>query len=287
MQAGLLGPLRVFYGLGPSSVGAAGDNNHLYGRHRSYAWARASQFCTNRNYGTTDARDQGGNRNWYRAADVGITGQTLFDASRRMDALVRSGGAPGVAEWFGTFDGQTVVGWYQGGPSSSDSSHLFHFHVGFWNESANDAALMQLVYATITGTEPTSPPDMRPRRNAMFRLIDPEGAQHVISPDTLSPTGWSYVQIMNPVSAQGWMIAASGLGTVNGNPADPNHDPHADGDWRPGAFGPAKSAVRQLLIDDITASVLAALPPGGGGSAPTANEVAEAVANKLSDRLEH
>ena len=152
MQVELLGPLRVFYGLGPSAVGAAGDNNHLSGRHRSYAWDRNSRYCVDRGYGTSDARDQSGDRNWYRAVDVGITGQALFDASRRMDALVRSGRAPGVAEWFGTLDGRTVAGWFQGSPSTSDSSHLFHLHVGFWNEAANDAALMQLVYATITGT---------------------------------------------------------------------------------------------------------------------------------------
>lgn len=131
-----------------------------------------------------------------------------------------------------------------------------------------------------------APTDMRPRRNAMFRLLDPEGAQFVISPDTLSPTGWSYVQIMNPVGAQGWMIAASGLGTVNGNPADPNHDIHADGDWRPGAFGPSKSAVRAALIQDIAAAVVAALPAsggGGGGTGPTVTQIAAAVRAELDN----
>ena len=115
----------------------------------------------------------------------------------------------------------------------------------------------------------------------MFRLLDPEGAQFVISPDTLSPTGWSYQTIANPVSAQGWMIAASGMGTVNGNPADPNHDPHADGDWRPGAFGPAKSAVRQQLIDDIAAKVVASLPSGPGGTGPTLAQITAAVRAEL------
>jgi hypothetical protein len=148
----LIVPLRNYYGLGPASVGAPGDNNHLYGRHRSANWDRQSRYCTDRAYGTIDARDKRGNQNWYRAVDTGIQGKTLQDASHRMDALVRSGLAPGVAEWFGTFDGQTVVGWYEGHASSSDSSHLFHLHVGVWNESADDAALMQLLYGTITGT---------------------------------------------------------------------------------------------------------------------------------------
>jgi len=102
-------------------------------------------------------RDQGGDLDLYRAFDVGITGQQLYDASRRLDVLVRSGRAPGVAEWFGTFDGQTVVGWYEGRPSTSDSSHLWHLHGGVWNEAADDAALMRLLYQTITGTAPVSP----------------------------------------------------------------------------------------------------------------------------------
>ena len=167
MNAGLLGPLRVFFGLGPSAVGAAGDNNHLYGRHRSYDWDRVSRYCTDRSYGTTDARDQGGNRNWYRAIDVGITGQTLFDASRRVDALTRSGKCPGIAEWFGTFNGSTVVGWFEGQPSTADSSHLFHLHVGVWNSFADDAATMQQLYGaiTVTAVQEEDVPKM-------FRVID-------------------------------------------------------------------------------------------------------------------
>jgi hypothetical protein len=151
METELLRPLRAFFNLGPALIGAPGDNNHLYGRHRSYEWAVSSRFCTDRTYGTTDRRDQGGDRNWYRGFDVGITGQPLYDASRRMDQLVRSGKAPGVAEWFGTYDGRTVVGWFEGRPSSSDTSHLWHLHGGVWNEAANDPALMKLLYLTITG----------------------------------------------------------------------------------------------------------------------------------------
>lgn len=167
METELLAPLRKFYGLGPASIGAAGDNNHLYGRHRSYAWCRNSRYCTDRSYGTTDARDQAGDRNLYRASDVGITGQPLYDASHRMDALARSGRAPGLAEWFGTYDGRIVVGWYEGHPSSSDSSHLTHLHAGFWNGSANDAQLMRLVYQTITGTTTEEEPMLEiPRDSA-------------------------------------------------------------------------------------------------------------------------
>ena len=153
MTGFLIVPLRNFYGLDANAVGAPGDNNHLYGRHRSANWDRQSRYCTNRAYGTVDGRDHQGDQNWYRAVDTGIQGQTLFDACHRLDAAVRAGQLPEVAEWFGTFDGHTVVGWYEGHASSSDSSHLYHLHVGFWNQYADDFQVMQRVYGIITGTE--------------------------------------------------------------------------------------------------------------------------------------
>lgn len=151
MTAFLITPLRNFYGLDANSCGAPGDNNHLYGRHRSANWDLTSRYCTNRTYGTKDARDKLGNLNWYRAVDVGITGQKLYDASHRLDNAVRAGQLPEVAEWFGTFDGVTVVGWYEGHASSSDSSHLTHLHTGIWNEFADHFQVMQRIYAVITG----------------------------------------------------------------------------------------------------------------------------------------
>lgn len=153
MTGFLIVPLRDFYGLDANSCGAPGDNNHLYGRHRSANWDLQSRYCTDRAYGTTDARDHLGDQNWYRAVDIGIQGQTLHDACHRIDTAVRSGLLPEVAEWFGTFDGVNVVGWYEGHPSSSDTSHLYHMHVGFWNEYADNFQVMQRVFGIVTGQE--------------------------------------------------------------------------------------------------------------------------------------
>jgi len=157
MTGFLIVPLRNFYGLDANSCGAPGDNNHLYGRHRSANWDRQSVYCTNRSYGTVDTKDHQGDQDWYRAVDVGISGPTLWDACHRMDSAVRAGLLPEVAEWFGSFDGKTVVGWYEGHASSSDSSHLYHMHVGFWNEFANYFQVMEKVYAVITGEELVMP----------------------------------------------------------------------------------------------------------------------------------
>ena len=159
MTSFLIVPLRQFYGLDANTCGAPGDNNHLYGRHRSANWDRQSRYCTNRSYGTTDARDHAGDQNWYRAVDIGIQGDTLHAACHRIDDAVRAGKLPEVAEWFGTFDGQTVVGWYEGHPSSSDSSHLYHMHVGVWTQFADDFQVMQRIYGVITGTTPAPQED--------------------------------------------------------------------------------------------------------------------------------
>ncbi len=122
----------------------------------------------------------------------------------------------------------------------------------------------------------------------MFRLVDPEGGQFVIAPDTLSATGWSWEQIQDPGGVEGWALVAAGIGTANGNLADPNHDPHADNTWRPGSFGPSKSQVRDLLIEDVAARVVESLPPGEGGEGPTLAQIAAAVRTELdATKLTH
>jgi hypothetical protein len=172
LDAVLIQPLRTFFNLGPAWIGAPGDNNHLYGRHRSANWDRLSMYCTDRSYGTTDARDHRGDQDWYRAVDVGITGQTLYDACRRVDTLVRAGQLPGLAEWFGTLDGRTVVGWFEGHASSSDDSHLRHLHLGPWNEFADDEATMRLLYDAITGVGDDMTPDQANKFEAMVWRVD-------------------------------------------------------------------------------------------------------------------
>lgn len=256
--------LRDHYGLGLDSVGSPGDNNHLYGRHRSADWDRTSAYCTNRSYGTTDARDKRGDQAWYRASDAGIPAPELYAACHRVDDAVRAGRLPGVAEWFGTFDGKTVVGWYQGHPSTSDSSHLTHLHVGFWNESANDRALMDLVFAIITGTAPEEDDDMaRPHFHVTekgyggYYRADPNGLEWLETEAavnlSLGAYGMTREQVINVPLAQ----------TLRE------------------AFGPIPG------VDPA--------PPSGGGSTPSGpvdltdaavEKVADAVVDEAHERLE-
>lgn len=145
--------LRAHYGLTRSQCGSKGDNRHLRGRHRSVNWIRFSSYCTNRTYAATDARDRRGSPDALRATDLGLSGPALWAVCRRVDAAVRAGRLPQLAEWFGTFDGKTVVGWSNGRPSTSDSSHLTHGHFGYWTESADDAVFFDLLFETVTGED--------------------------------------------------------------------------------------------------------------------------------------
>lgn len=123
-----------------------GDKNHLYGRHRSRNWSLQSEFCTKPAYGTSEARDKAGPGDAIRATDIMISGARIRAVCRGLDEAVRAGRLPELAEWFGTLDGETVSGWYEGEPSSADSSHLTHLHLGFWTGSVEDAGFYDRLF---------------------------------------------------------------------------------------------------------------------------------------------
>jgi hypothetical protein len=151
--------LRSFYGVGPALIGCKGDNNHLSGYHRSRRWTEESVYCTNRTYGNTyplDAAASTSLEDALRAYDIqGMPDQVRWDFNHRLDAAVRAGMLPAVAQWWGTFDGQTVVGWSYGKPSVADSTHLFHTHISIWTGYVNNFQQMQLLGDIITGDDMT------------------------------------------------------------------------------------------------------------------------------------
>ena len=121
-----------------ATVYLKGDTNHRKGRHRSWNWDKYSDYSTNRTYSTTKAKDLTGPRDAIRAFDIMISGPKLWDACRGLDEYVRDGKLPQIAEWFGYFDGKTVVGWFEGKPGTSDTSHLMHLHGGIWTTNVDD-----------------------------------------------------------------------------------------------------------------------------------------------------
>lgn len=198
-----------------------------------------------------------------------------------------------LREFYGTLNSVTVYGLIKDSPdgpwraASSDTSHLWHVHASVFTEFVNDTTAMAAHASVLsgqsweawTGSQPITPTARR--ASGMFRLIDPDNKQFVISPDTLSPTGWSYVPIVNPDSVHGWGLVQAGIGTANGSANDPNRDPHANNTWRPGTFGPTKQEVRAQFLTDVVARVVAALPPSQGGAGPTLAEIAKAVRIEL------
>jgi len=134
----LVDRLCAHYGVPRTYGGTKGNEAHLKGRHRSIEWALNSAYCRDRSYGTVDLRDRRGNWRHIRAFDLKLPAAPLQALCRRLDTAVRAGRLPQIAEWFGTFDGRTVVGWFEGRPASSDDSHLGHLHGGLWTVNADD-----------------------------------------------------------------------------------------------------------------------------------------------------
>lgn len=135
----------------PGSGGIRGNTAHTTGRHRSLEFCKYSPYSTNHNYGTQDKRDTDGNHRHIRAVDLALGASNMSKVSHRLDDAVRAGDAPMVAEWFGTFNGEDVVGWYEGHPEDSDDSHLTHVHVGVWTKYADDRDALNELYAIMTG----------------------------------------------------------------------------------------------------------------------------------------
>lgn len=152
--------LCAFFDSDPLGGGTRGNEFHVYGRHRSLAWCANSRFCTDPAYGTQDKRDRDGNPNHIRAIDVKLNRTQIREVSHRLDAAVRAGRAPMVAEWFGTFDNVNVSGWYEGHASSADDSHLEHVHVGVWTIYADDAQALGALFAIMTGEDDMTPEEL-------------------------------------------------------------------------------------------------------------------------------
>lgn len=155
--------LRSFYSVGPAALGSKGDNAHLRGYHRSYAWVRNSSFCTNRSYSCTETpgNRNPGNVNWLAAIDATIPRAQLLAACKRLDAAVRAGRLEKITEWYGNDDGDNRVDGYDNIHnvlSSSDSSHLWHLHMSFDRGRANEDH--SDVYAILTGSDSTVEEDM-------------------------------------------------------------------------------------------------------------------------------
>ena len=154
--------VRSAWQLPVDAIGAKGDANHRYGYHRSRRWVLHSPYSRygSGDYSVTHAEDRaGGDDNWVCALDV-TPGRAdlMIAACKRIDAALRAGALPNVREFFGNVDGNQVVdGWdaLLHRATTSDSSHLWHFHVSFLRSRAghDHSDLLGVILGTSTTME--------------------------------------------------------------------------------------------------------------------------------------
>lgn len=142
--ARLCDQMREYFGVSPNALGSKGDNNHLYGYHRSRAWILSSVWSAYRDndYSVEAGADQAGDENWLCAIDFTPgDAAAMITVCQRLDTAVRAGLCPQLREWYGNVDGdQYVDGWdlLADRAATSDSSHLWHLHMSFLRGHAGD-----------------------------------------------------------------------------------------------------------------------------------------------------
>jgi len=254
--------LVVFYRVPADNAGTRGNLAHVKGRHRSIDWCLNSIYCTNRDYGTRDPRDTRGNHRHIRAFDFQFPTAAEFHAAcHRLDTAVRAGQLPELAEWFGTFDGVTVVGWFEGHPGIADPSHLEHLHGGIWTEHADDQAFYDRLFNIITGGDFMAGLTDNDQKALAWRV---EGLVHGRTAVANGPTKGEPIELNIRAAAQDAAIAALAA-QVGMDPAELDAVKAAA---REGALAGAEAA--------LTPEALAAAIP---------DELAAEVADILAARL--
>jgi hypothetical protein len=144
-----------------AAAGSKGDNQHLNGAHRSQEWILNSRYCTSRTYtvqgglNATQLRHISGfdlvPGEWGSAQNQRL----MIEQTGRLLAAMRGGKLNEVRELFGTTNGSTVTGWNNvtNTFTSSDSSHLEHWHLSLDRRHCANRALMERIVAITLGED--------------------------------------------------------------------------------------------------------------------------------------
>jgi hypothetical protein len=155
-----------------TAAGTKGDRNHVRGSHRSQEWIKRSVYCTNRTYTV-----QGGLSPLQERYVAGFdftpgNVEDMIAQSKRILAAMKAGRLNEVREFYGNVDGDQVVdGWdnVRDRAASSDSSHLWHWHLGIDRRHLTNKALMERILAIALGTDQPEVPDMTPLQAQQLR----------------------------------------------------------------------------------------------------------------------
>jgi hypothetical protein len=138
------------------AAGSKGDNHHLRGAHRSQEWILHSAYCTSRTYTVQSGLTAAQARHIGGFDFTPGTVEAMVAQCKRIYAAMRAGQLDEVREFFGNVDGDQVVdGWdnVRDRAASSDSSHLWHWHLTIDRRRCADRALMERIVAIALGDE--------------------------------------------------------------------------------------------------------------------------------------
>lgn len=136
------------------AAGTKGDRYHLRGAHRSQEWIRRSAFCTNRTYTVQAGLTAEQERHLAGFDFTPGSAEEMVAQCRRILAAMKAGRLDEVREFYGNVDGDQVVdGWdnVRDRAASSDSSHLWHWHLTIDRRHCRNQQLMQRILATALG----------------------------------------------------------------------------------------------------------------------------------------
>lgn len=139
--------------------GIVGDHAHTYGYHRS------RNVIPRNDYSAVLAADRRGDGDAASALDMKYSAKWMKIVTKRLIDSAEDPDDPrmtGVREFYGTTNGAVVNGRIHNGDyawrfESSDDSHLWHVHISFLREHANNKQTMQDVLSVITNGEGDMP----------------------------------------------------------------------------------------------------------------------------------
>lgn len=146
-----------------NAAGDKGDRFHLNGAHRSQEWILKSRFCTNRSYTVQSGLTAEQTRLIAGFDFTPGSVQQMIAQCKRLMAALKAGKLEEVREFYGNVDGDQVVdGWdnLRNRAATSDSTHLWHWHLTIDRRKLRDKRLMERILATALGDATPEEDDM-------------------------------------------------------------------------------------------------------------------------------
>lgn len=139
-----------------TAAGTKGNTAHLNGGHRSQEWILRSLYCTNRSYTVQSGLTATQARH---IAAFDFTPGNVVDMiaqSRRLIAAMKAGFLDEVLAIYCNVDGDRIVdGWNNvlDRAATSDSSHLWHWHLTLDRRHMTNRALMERIVSIALGDD--------------------------------------------------------------------------------------------------------------------------------------